>query len=155
MDILELVDRLEELFNASRGIPFTRSVIVDEERMLDLIDQMRVTIPEEVRKAQQLLAQRDRILAQAKEEARRTIQMAQQKRDEMLAEHALVEEARAQAERIIAQAQAEADTIRREADAYALQVLEQLAARLERMLGEVHNGIEALRHFQGEEGVPQ
>ena len=67
MDILELVDRLEELFNASRGIPFTRSVIVDEERMLDLIDQMRVTIPDEVRKAQQLLAQRERILAQAKD----------------------------------------------------------------------------------------
>lgn len=151
MDILELVDRLEELFNASRGIPFTRSVVVDEERMLELIDQMRVTIPEEVRKAQQLLAQRERILAQAKEEARRTIQMAQQKRDEMLAEHTLVEAARQEADRIIAQAQAEAESIRREADAYALQVLEQLALQLERMLAEVRNGVEALRRLQANE----
>ncbi len=151
MDILELVDRLEELFNASRGIPFTRSVIVDEERMLDLIDQMRVTIPDEVRKAQQLLAQRERILAQAKEEARRTIQMAQQKRDEMLAEHTLVDAARAEAERIVAQAQAEAESIRREADAYALQVLEQLALQLERMLAEVRNGVDALRRLQVED----
>jgi hypothetical protein len=53
-------------------IPFTHSVMVNEERMLDIIDQMRVSIPEEIKKAQQLLAQRDRILAQAQEEADRT-----------------------------------------------------------------------------------
>jgi hypothetical protein len=62
MDILHLVDRLEELFNQSRPLPFTHSVIVDEDRMLDLIDQMRVSIPEEIKKAQQIQAQRDRIL---------------------------------------------------------------------------------------------
>ena len=56
MDILHLVDRLEELFNESRPIPFTHSVIVDEDRMLDLIDQMRVAIPDEVKKAQQAIA---------------------------------------------------------------------------------------------------
>ena len=67
MDILHLVDRLEDLFNDSRPIlPWiTHSVLVDEDRMLDIIDQMRVSIPEEVKKAQQILVQRDRILAQA------------------------------------------------------------------------------------------
>ena len=55
MDILHLVDRLEELFNESRPIWLTHSVIVDEDRMLDLIDQMRVAIPEEIKKAQQIL----------------------------------------------------------------------------------------------------
>jgi len=79
MDILHLVDRLEELFNESKPIWFTHSVIVDEDRMLDLIDQMRVTIPEEIKKSQQLLAQRDRILAQAQEEASRTIALAREK----------------------------------------------------------------------------
>ena len=68
MDILHLIDRLEELFNESRAIPFTHNVVVDEEKMLDLIDQMRVAIPEEMKKAQQVLTQRDRILAQAQEE---------------------------------------------------------------------------------------
>ena len=68
MDILHLVDRLEELLNQSRPLWFTHNVIVDEDRMLDLIDQMRVAIPEEVKKAQQLTAQRDRLLAQAQED---------------------------------------------------------------------------------------
>ena len=65
MDILQLIDRLEELFNESKNIPLTRNVMVDEDRMLDIIDQMRIAIPEEVKKAQQLLGQRDRVLAQA------------------------------------------------------------------------------------------
>ena len=73
MDILHLVDRLEELFNESRSVPFTHSVIVDEGKMLDIIDQMRVSIPEEIKKAQQIITQRDRILAQSKEEANRTL----------------------------------------------------------------------------------
>ena len=54
MDILQLIDRLEELFNESKAIPLTRNVMVDEDRMLDIIDQMRIAIPEEVKKAQQL-----------------------------------------------------------------------------------------------------
>ena len=148
MDILELVDRLEELFNESRAVPFTHSVMVDEDRFLDLIDQMRVTIPEEVRKAQQLLAQRERILAQAKEEAQRTIQLAQQKREEMIADHRLVEEAQRKAAQIIAQAEAEAERIRREADHYALESLKKLAVQLDRMLTEVQNGIQILQEVQ-------
>ena len=54
MDILQLIDRLEELFNESKSIPLTRNVMVDEDRMLDIIDQMRIAIPEEVKKAQQV-----------------------------------------------------------------------------------------------------
>ncbi len=46
MDILQLIDRLEELFNESKAIPLTRNVMVDEDRMLDIIDQMRIAIPE-------------------------------------------------------------------------------------------------------------
>jgi len=47
MDILHLVDRLEELFNSGRHFPFTNDTIVNEDRFLELIDQLRVTIPEE------------------------------------------------------------------------------------------------------------
>ena len=71
MDILQLIDRLEELFNESKSIPLTRNVMVDEDRMLELIDQMRIAIPEEVKKAQQLVAHRDRVMAQAQEESNR------------------------------------------------------------------------------------
>ncbi len=52
MDILHLVDRLEELLNESRPIPLTHSVVVDEDRVLEIIDQMRISIPDDVLKSQ-------------------------------------------------------------------------------------------------------
>ncbi len=156
MDILHLVDRLEELFNDSRPIPMTRNVIVDEDRMLDLIDQMRVTIPEEVKKAQQILTQRDRILAQAQEEANRTLALAREKSKQLVERDAVVQAAKARADEIIKLAEREAERTRREADNYVIQTLSRIEAELERLLNQARNGIVALQSIseQGEEETP-
>jgi cell division septum initiation protein DivIVA len=145
MDILYLVDRLEELFNTSRPIPLTHNVIVDEDRMLDLIDQMRVTIPEEVKKSQDVLARRDRILAQAQEEANRTLAIAREKSKQLTEQNSVVKAAKARAEEIKQQAQAEAEETRREADKYVIQTLSRLEMELERPLNQIRNGIIALQ----------
>src|SRR5512135_1880951 len=145
MDILHLVDRLEELFNESRSIPLTHSVMVDEERILDIIDQMRVSIPEEIKKAQQLLAQRDRIMAQSKEEADRTIAIARDKSTELVERDAIVEAARARAEQIMEQARLENEKTKRDADEYVLQSLTSLEAELDRILVQVRNGVRTLQ----------
>ena len=71
MDILHLVDRLEELFNNSKPIPLSRNVVVDENSFMDIIDQMRISIPDEIKKAQQVIAQKDRILAHNRPRVRR------------------------------------------------------------------------------------
>jgi cell division septum initiation protein DivIVA len=151
MDILHLVDRLEELFNESRAIPLTHQVIVDEDRMLDLIDQMRVSIPEEVKKAQQLLAQRDRVLAQAQEEANRTISLAREKSDQVIERDSIVQAAQSRAEQIMAQAVVDADASRRDSDQYIFDSLSRLEVELEKILHQVRNGLDALQ--SQEEGV--
>lgn len=148
MDILHLVDRLEELFNESRPIWFTHSVAVDEEKLLDIIDQMRVSIPEEIKKAQQILAQRDRILAQAQEEATRTLNLARERSDQMLERDPLVQSAQARADQIIEQVQMEAEGTRREADAYVLDTLSKLEMEMERLLNQARNGIRTLQAEQ-------
>jgi cell division septum initiation protein DivIVA len=145
MDILHLVDRLEELFNESRSVPFTHSVIVDEDRMLDIIDQMRVSIPEEIKKAQQLLAQRDRILAQAQEEVNRTLSLARDKSETLVERDAIVQAAQARAEQIVAQARAEGENTKREADEYVLESLNRLEEEMERISVQVKNGIHSLQ----------
>jgi F0F1-type ATP synthase membrane subunit b/b' len=145
MDILHLVDRLEELFNVSRSIPFTHSVIVDEDRMLDIIDQMRVTIPDEIKKAQQLLAQRDRMLAQAQEEANRTLALAREKGEQIIDQDAVVQAAKERSDQILAQAEKDVESIKRDADVYALQTLADLEMELERVLGQVRNGVRTLQ----------
>jgi cell division septum initiation protein DivIVA len=158
MDILHLVDRLEELFNESRPIWLTHSVIVDEDRMLDLIDQMRVAIPEEIKKAQQIITQRDRILAQAKEEANRTIALAREKADKRLEDNEIIEAAKMRAKEIVDNAYSEASVTQREADKYVLETLTNLEIHMDRLLNQVRNGIKTLQNEiyssrQGQEGA--
>ena len=144
MDILHLVDRLEELFNESRTLPFTRNAVVDEDKMLDIIDQMRVTIPSEVKQAQQVLAQRDRFLAQAQEEANRIVALAREKSEQMVERESVVKNATARAEQIMAQARAEAQATRSAADDYVVDGLQHLDAELTRLQIQIRNGIRKL-----------
>ncbi len=144
MDILELVDRLEELIQEGRSLPLLRGVLVDEERLWELIDQMRVTIPEEVRKAQQLLNQKDRIIAQAQERARRIVQQAESERARLVEESAIVQAAQERAEEILAQAEQEAQRIRAEAEAYALNLFRVTERHLLEALERIQKGIQVL-----------
>jgi hypothetical protein len=145
MDILHLVDRLEELLNQSRPLPFTHNVMVDEDRMLDIIDQMRVAVPDEVKKAQQLLAQRDRLLAQAQEEANRTLAIAREKSEQLLERDSIVQAAQARADQLVSQARVDLIKERQDADQYVVDQLSRLEIELERSLTQVRNGIHTLQ----------
>ncbi len=148
MDILQLIDRLEELFNDAKAVPFTHNVVVDEDKMLELIDQMRIAIPEEVKKAQQLVAQRDRVMAQAQEEANRTLQIARDKADGLVQKDIVTQEAQRRADQILAQARAEAEGIRADADNYVLDTLMQLQDPIAKLSNQVNNGIRVVQEEQ-------
>lgn len=148
MDILQLIDRLEELFNDAKAVPFTHNVVVDEDKMLELIDQMRIAIPEEVKKAQQVVAQRDRVMAQAQEEANRTLQLARDKADQMTEKDMITQEAQRRADQIIAQARAEAEATRVDADNYVIDTLMQLQDQIAKMGNQVSNGIRMMQEDQ-------
>jgi hypothetical protein len=141
MDFLHLVDRIEELFNDSRAVPFTRNVVVDEDKMLDIIDQMRVTVPEEVKKAQQIVAQRDRIIAQAQEEASRIVALAKEKAEQIVEREAIVKSAQTRGTQIVTQARDDAANTRREADDYVIESLQTLEEEVTKLLTQVRNGV--------------
>lgn len=145
MDIQHLVDRLEDLIDEGRHIFGTKFTVVDEERTLEIIDQMRISVPEEIEKAARILSQRDRILAEAHEEAGRVVQQHREKAEKMLDQDATVQAAQARAEQIKEQARREADRITSEADQYVMQMLGRLEEQLNRNLGEVRNGIVMLQ----------
>jgi cell division septum initiation protein DivIVA len=146
MDILALVDRLEELFNNSRPIPLTHNVIVDEDKFLDIIDQMRITIPEEVKKAQKIYTEKERLLAQAQEESARITAKAREKAEQLIDENAIVQEAKHRADQIIEQARMEAEGIKADSDQYALDSLMEFELKVEQLLNQIRNGILVLEN---------
>ena len=78
MDIQHLVDSLEQALNESTRVPLSAYLLVHEEKVYSLLDQMRVAVPEEIKRANRVEAEKDRILAQAKEEAERIRELARQ-----------------------------------------------------------------------------
>ena len=144
MDILHLVDRMEELFNNGKQVPLTRNVMVDESAFMDIIDQMRISIPEEIKKAQQITAQKDRILAQAQEEANRTVALAREKSEKLIEKSEVYQAAQAKVDMITDQASKEASQSMMDADRYVIDTLSALEQELNKVLAQVRNGIKAL-----------
>lgn len=149
MDILHLVDRLEQLLADSRRIPMTASLIVDEDRAFNLIDQMRVSIPDEVKKASRVVAEKERVLAQAKEEGDRIRDLARAEAEELVKRDAIVQTAQQRAERIQEQALRDAEGMRHDSDVYVMNVLSKLEDDLLRSLSVVRNGLRKLQTDHG------
>lgn len=148
MDILHLIDRLETMITENFHLPFTSNVIVQEDAFLDIIDQMRVSIPEEVKLAKRTEAERERLLLQAQEEANRLLEMAREKARAMTNEHELVMFAQERAEEIEAQARQQAEDIIADADEYIVDQLGELEEQLMKTLTIVRNGLRHVRETQ-------
>lgn len=141
MDIQHLVDRLEDLIDEGRHIPMSKFTLIDEERALSVIDQMRISVPEQIENAARVVTQKDRMLAQANEEAARIMEHARQKSEEMLSQDTILAAAQHQARLILEQAHLEAERIRGDADVYVTEILRELENHLLRTLTVVRNGI--------------
>jgi uncharacterized metal-binding protein len=150
MDILHLVDRLESLITQSHLIPLTVYRLVDEDRALELIDQMRISIPDEIKKAKRIHQERDRIVAQAHEESSRLVELAQKEAAELVQRDAISTAAERRAQTIIERAQRESLTIQLDSDEYVTQVLSELEAHLMRSLTVVQNGLKKLEEERKE-----
>jgi hypothetical protein len=157
MDILHLIDRLETLITDSFHIPFTSNVIVQEDAFLDIIDQMRVSIPEEVKLAKRTEAERERLLLQAQEEANRLVDMAREKSLTLADEHELVEFAKKRAQEIEMDAYRHAEEIVADADEYIVNQLSELEEQLMKTLTIVRNGLHHVRETQarGDDSVKE
>ncbi|HEX9015829.1 MAG TPA: ATPase [Chloroflexota bacterium] len=152
MDILQLLDRLETVLSSGSRIPMTNKTMVDEHECLDILDQMRATIPEEVKQAKRLYNDRDRVIHEAEERAERVMAHAREQAALMAQQHEIVKAAEARARLILQDADAEAAERRDGADRYASDTLERLERHLNDQLNVVRNGIRALSRQDYEDG---
>jgi len=150
-DVYHLIDRLERLLNESWRMPLSTYLVVNEDDFLDVIDQMRTAIPQQIKEGEKVQRERERIVAQAEEEAERIVHLAQGESSKLIEEHELIRAAEQRARTIIERAQREAEVLKAGADDYAREVLVALDGQLDTLDGQisillttVHNGLETL-----------
>lgn len=144
MDIQFLVERLEALVVNGQKLPMTSKVILEQAAILDLIDQMRVAIPEEVKQARRIVQESERVVQKAREEGEQIIGAAQEQAAILLQDQSILRDAESRAGDIEKQAQTKADETMRGADQYASDVLIRLESDLVKTLSIVKKSLEVL-----------
>ena len=131
MDVLILIDKLDDLVHTASTFPMTDKVMIDRDEIYDLLDQMRATIPEEIKQARWIVKERQEMLQEAKEEAER-----------------ILSEARDEAQRLASEQE-----VRLGAEDYADEILKTLETNLDKFLAAVQRGRERLQTGGGGEGI--
>src|SRR5271157_5195684 len=127
MDVLVLIDKLDDLVHNAKTMPLSDSVRVDKEEIYDILDQMRATIPEEIKQARWIVKERQEMLAEAKKEAERIIKDARERQERLVGEEEVTKQAELAAED------------------YADEILNTLEVNLSKFIAAVQRGRERLQ----------
>ena len=147
MDVLVLIDKLDDLIhNAKRTmLPGSDQVRLDREEVYDILDQMRATIPEEIKQARWIVKERQEMLAEAKREAERIVKEARDKQEQLVSQEEVVKMAERSADDIIEDARGREREIRLGAEDYADEILNTLEVNLSKFIAAVQRGRERLQ----------
>ncbi len=123
----------------------TSGIIVNRDDCLEIIDQMRITIPQQIEEATQIKQEREQVLSLAREEAKRLIDQARHEADNALNEKGLLQQAKERSASIVQDAQREAEETMLGADEYAISVLGRLEDQLIAVQTTIRNGLDILQ----------
>ena len=145
MDVLVLIDKLDDIIHNARSVPLTDSVMIDREEIYDILDQMRSTIPEEIKQARWIVKERQEMLEEAEKEANRILEEARERAQALAADQEVVKLAEQQAADIMDDARSREREIRLGAEDYADEMLANLEANLGKLLTAVQRGRDRLQ----------
>ena len=144
MDVLVLIDKLDELVHNAKAVPLTDQVRIDREEIWEILDQMRATIPEEIKQARWIVKERQEMLAEAKREAERIVMEAREIAQREASQQEVVRLAERQAQQILEAAKQREREIRLGAEDYADDILSTLEVNLQKFLQAVQRGRDRL-----------
>ena len=152
MDVLVLIDKLDDLVHNAKAVPLTDQVRIDREEIYEILDQMRATIPEEIKQARWIVKERQEMLAEAKRECDRLLGEAREQATREASQTEIVKLAERQAQDILEDARRQARETRLEMEDWADSILSTLEVNLDKFLGAVKRGRERL-HERSQETV--
>jgi len=145
MDIMALIDKFEDMVTTAKKIPLTNSVVVDEQKVYDIIDQVRANFPEEIKQARWVVKERQEMLDEADKEAKSIVEEAKTQADQLANESEVVRLAEKKANEIIEHAKNKEREVRLSAEDYADEMLANLEVNLGKLLTAVQRGRDRLQ----------
>ena len=152
MDVLVLIDKLDDLVHNAKAVPLTDQVRIDREEIYEILDQMRATIPEEIKQARWIVKERQEMLAEAKRECDRILGEAREQAAREASQTEIVKLAERQAQEIIDESRRQARETRLEMEDWADSILSTLEVNLGKFLSAVQRGREQLAQGRTELG---
>lgn len=143
MSVYRVLDKLEAYVHEGTWLPAGYRIL-SEERLLELLEKIRASLPEEVGRAKVIARDHDRMLRAAQEKAQAIVDDAASKHEELLDKSEIVQLARSSADSVLREAEEQSRRIREGADRYAADVLAEMEARLTGALGVIRKGRELL-----------
>lgn len=153
MSVYRVLDKLEAYIHEGTWLPAGYRVL-SEERLIELVEKARASLPEEVGRAKIIAQGQDRVMRAAQEKAQAIVEEAASKHEELLDQNELVRRARATADAVLRDAEERARKVREGADHYAAGVLSEMEGRLTAAVGAVRKGRESLARRPAEASVP-
>lgn len=151
IDVLHLIDRLEEIIVEARKVPLGSGVMVDRKRLLDLVDELRVAVPEQVVQAVEVVERRDETLQAAQRQASQLMASARGELEARISEQDVLREAQARAQEMVARAEEQARQLSQEAEDRAAAELGRSATAASQQLEEADRyALELLRKLEGQ-----
>ena len=146
MNIEEILDMLDELLDKSWSLPLSggRSV-VDDEKIRELLDDIRLNLPTEIKQAKAIVADRADIMANAKREADAIVHRAEDRARALIAQEEIVKAAQQKASEILSQAQSKAKELRSASQEFSDDILRQSEESLAKLLTEIRSPRQAMR----------
>lgn len=128
--LIELIEQLEDVLDHGTKVPLTGKIMVDSETILELLDGIRSVLPEEIRQANLLLADRDRYIEEARSEGSRIVDRAQKQAEQLVLEDEIVTQSRAYGEDIVLKAQQYSREVKLGALKFADEVLQDVESKI-------------------------
>jgi regulator of protease activity HflC (stomatin/prohibitin superfamily) len=141
MSVLEdLVRQIEEAIRSARTMPLSSSALIDRKEVLDLIELLKRSLPEEIARARAVIRDRDEVVERARAQAERVLERAQTEREQQLSKTEIVQAASREADRMVAEAEAVSRRIKAEAESYVEGKLATFEVVLQKTLAAVERG---------------
>ena len=121
--LIDYLDMLEDTIESAKSLPFSSKVSVDKENLLDIIGEIRLNMPNEIRQAQRIISDHDKIIKEAQDKAISMINEAHRQCEKAANEHEIYKKAIEQANELLDEAKQSARDVRLNAMSYADEIL--------------------------------